>query len=136
MVMEFHARVPHSTPDALFTTAKSSPIALYNLERGYQDSQVLHLTLGFEADNVVQGVYSVGVHLVDSAGQLVSQSDSGLPDDRSFGCMGVTLPLENLAAGEYTLQVIIYDWQTGERLAAGDGDFVELARIELPYSGD
>lgn len=129
MVMELHARLPDTAPDGIFTVDDTAQIAIYNLQRGYQDADMLHVTLGFVAENIPSSTYSVGVHLLDSDGVLVSQFDTGVPDDRPFACLGVILPLDNLASGAYILQTIIYDWQTGVRLQVEDGDVVVLETI-------
>jgi hypothetical protein len=65
--------------------------------------------------------YSIGLHLYNSDGALVTQGDYGLSND-AFSCTWTKLAVENLAAGDYSLQMIVYAWQTGERLAAEDGD--------------
>ena len=93
---------------------------------------MLHVVLGFVSENLPTGVYSVGAHLMDASGNLVSQFDTALSDERPFSCVGVSLPLAGLGIGDYTLQTVIYDAQTGERLPAADGDFIVVKSIHLP----
>jgi hypothetical protein len=62
--------------------------------------------------------YSAAVHLLDARGALVAQSDRGLARPTGPGsCQLHTLSLAGLPPGTYTLNVFVYDWQTGERLA-------------------
>jgi 4-amino-4-deoxy-L-arabinose transferase-like glycosyltransferase len=134
MLMEFHARIPDAEPDAIFAHDEAAQIAIYDLQRGYQTENLLHVTLGFAAENVPPGMYSLSVYLLDSNGAKVSQYDSGMPDDRPFSCTAISLSLDNLAAGEYSLQAIIYNWQTGERLLTGESDFIELNTITVNHN--
>jgi hypothetical protein len=131
-VMELHARTPDTAPDGIFTQAESVQVAIYNLKRGYQDANTLHVVLGFESENLPIGMYSIGVHLLDTSGNLVAQFDTAVPDERPFGCIGASLPLVGVASGEYTLQAVIYDRQTGERLLADNQDALVLETITLP----
>lgn len=69
-----------------------------------------------------RGDYSVAVHVETADGQLVAQTDFGLPD----GCY--VAPIGSLPPGRYRALIMVYRWQTGERLpgtiagtdAAGD----------------
>ncbi|MDQ7025573.1 MAG: glycosyltransferase family 39 protein [Anaerolineae bacterium] len=130
MVMELYARRPNTTAEGILIGDDAAQIAIYNLQRGYQTDDALHVTLGFVAENVASETYSVAVHLLDSDGVLVSQVDTGFPNDRPFACLGVTLPMDKLATGAYTLQTIIYNWQTGIRLQAQEGNIVVLETIQ------
>ncbi|MDX2138954.1 MAG: glycosyltransferase family 39 protein [Chloroflexota bacterium] len=80
--------------------------------------------------------YSVGVHLLDMQGNLVAQSDFGLASGGN--CHLVTLPLTALAAGEYELALLVYDWRTGARLTLADGsaETYGLATIERSLFDD
>ena len=88
------------------------------------------------ADAVPRYTYSVALHVVDEAGQLVAQTDYGLPEQR-FSCAPVTVALDNVPAGEYQLTVTVYAWETGERLpgmviATGEtGDRLALGRFRV-----
>jgi hypothetical protein len=63
--------------------------------------------------------YSIGLHVVDPAGTLVTQADFGLIDSGQvfvpYRCTAETIAVEQLPAGPYTLMALIYNWQTGER---------------------
>lgn len=67
------------------------------------------------SDAVPPEKYSVALHILDAAGEIVAQADYGLPRG-AFVCEGQTLDLSTLSPGDYWLNVIVYDWQTGDRL--------------------
>lgn len=84
---------------------------------------------------VPPGGYSVGLYLLDAAGQVVAQADGGLPAGR-FAYRRAVLATAGLPPGVYRLAAAVYDWQTGARLAgaAADGevgDLLTLAEIRL-----
>lgn len=59
--------------------------------------------------------YSVALHVLDAEGNLAAQVDYGLPPD-AYACRASHIPLAELAPGEYTLAVIVYNWSDGARL--------------------
>jgi hypothetical protein len=59
--------------------------------------------------------YSVALHVLDNAGDLVAQADYGLPGD-AYACRARRIALEGLVPGEYTLNAIVYHWLDGTRL--------------------
>ncbi len=83
------------------------------------DSPVLPVvTTTALAESVPRGTYSVAIHVVNSAGQMVAQTDYALED----GCQASDIPLTGLPADRYTVLAAVYNWKTGERLPpAGDG---------------
>jgi hypothetical protein len=84
--------------------------------------------------SVPAGKYSVGVYLLDADGNVLAQSDTGLPA-YAYSCQTMTLPLTDIPAGEYDLKMTVYDWQTLERLsgAASDetGEVLPVTRITV-----
>lgn len=102
------------TPGSPGRSAEANGDALTQLQRG----QPLTVSLYWAASRPIHGAYTVFVHLEDSAGQVRAQSDrppwDGLfptdrwpvgetvRDDYTFGIPG------NLAAGEYSLRVGVY----------------------------
>jgi 4-amino-4-deoxy-L-arabinose transferase-like glycosyltransferase len=103
-----------------------------------QANQPLNILLAWSLDDTVpRGTYSVALHLLDSKGQLMAQSDYGLPDD-GVSCRQTTIPLDKLPAGSYQLAAIVYNWSTGERLpgvvTASDtrGERLPLGRVVVP----
>jgi len=87
------------------------------------------------ADSVPRGVYSVALHLQDSGGNLVAQSDYGLPDE-SDSCHSADLAVNDLPSGEYTLLVSVYDSSTGERLPATNADTGDRLRLDTIHIGN
>jgi len=69
------------------------------------------------ASAVPPEVYSFGMHVTDAAGTLVTQFDAGLPP-AGASCLPVVVNTGNLPPGVYTLNALVYNWQTGERLSA------------------
>jgi hypothetical protein len=90
--------------------------------------------------------YSIGLHLLDSNGNLVSQVDGSINEygkqtvDASTmqaGHLYIDYRTLNLPAtitpGTYQLELIVYDWQTGKRLLLPDGsDHLLLNQINVP----
>jgi hypothetical protein len=92
--------------------------------------------------------YTVFTHLLDANDQIVAQMDSepqggGLPTDRwqvgeiVVDTYGLEL-LPDVLQGSYTLEVGMYLWITGDRLAASDpitgdsfGDRVLLGSVQV-----
>jgi hypothetical protein len=79
------------------------------------------------AGDVPRGTYSTGIHILNSEGQLVAQADYGL----SEGCQTTDVALGGLPTGTYTVYVIVYNWQTGERLAPSGESTVSEGRALL-----
>jgi hypothetical protein len=90
--------------------------------------------------------YSIGLHLLDSNGNLVSQVDGSINEygkqtvDASVMRPGhiyidfrtLNLP-PTITPGTYQLVLIVYDWQTGKRLLLPDGsDQLLLNQINVP----
>ena len=80
--------------------------------------------------------YSVALHVEDQAGEVIAQVDYPLPV-LPFYCEESHIPLPvDLPPGAYSLRLIVYNWQTGERLPALDrltghsGDSLLLETIE------
>lgn len=71
-------------------------------------------------DESARSAYSYSLRLVDTGGQVVQQADAGVP---STGCELVTLDINNLPAGVYEVEWVLYAWETGERLTGTYGDY-------------
>jgi hypothetical protein len=79
-----------------------------------------------QTDAVPRETYSVALHVLDADGALVAQTDYGLPD-RGFQCVVAPIDVSALPPGQYSLALILYAWQTGERvtglmMATGERD--------------
>lgn len=93
--------------------------------------QYLPMLLGWSlTDDTPRGTYSVAFHLEDERGALIAQADYGLPNTNQ-SCQSVSVALHDLPAGEYSLWVMIYDWQTGERLLSQNTGGVTLDRMKI-----
>lgn len=116
-----------------FVQADGATIDLHNIGRIWQSEGAYNVLLGYYLDGaIMDGRYSGGVHILDEAGALVAQADFGLPDDvRPYGCRWARLDIASLGAGTYTVNAIIYDWQTGERLQVGERDGVTIDRLVI-----
>jgi len=86
---------------------------------------------------VPHDTYSVGLHIMDANNQLVKQVDYGLPASNT-PCQPNNLSLDGLPAGDYTLQALVYAWQTGQRLslqvANGQSDYLNLGMFNISGS--
>jgi hypothetical protein len=104
--------------------------------------QTLDVRLVWKAAGVTDQSYAVFVHLVNAAGQIVAQHD-GLPGLGALPTSGwaagefvddhhpLALPA-SLPAGQYTLNVGLYDPISGARLPAAGADHVALTEVTIP----
>ena len=90
--------------------------------------------------------YSISLQLLDSSGALVTQVDRQIkppdfedeiptsqmqPDNSYIDWRELPLP-DNLASGEYTLQLVVYQWQDNTRLTLPDGrDTLHIETITI-----
>ncbi len=102
------------------------------------------LALRWIARSAVSSNYSVFVHLLDSSGALAAQSDGwpgGIPTAALSPNQTLTdaraLQLSpDLPAGEYRVQIGLYDPATGRRESLPNGaDAVEIGRITVKWPG-
>ncbi|MCC6905772.1 MAG: hypothetical protein IT326_08025 [Anaerolineae bacterium] len=85
--------------------------------------------LGWEAPGPAPADYHVFVHIVDAGGALVAQADGPPPGPspntwqagtRILDQRTIALPA-SLAAGDYTVRLGWYDWESGERIPLANG---------------
>jgi len=103
------------------------------------DEQV-QVTIDWQVIGPLERDYTVFVHLLDTAGKLVSQSDSQ-PDGGRFPtsllAAGLrvqdrhSLPVNGLPEGHYQLEIGVYDAQTGARLKMAGAETDSLVLPEL-----
>jgi hypothetical protein len=118
--------VPDFTPiDAAFV---DGPRLLgYALEPAeVEPGGVVYLTLRWQAPAPLAADYTVFTHLLSPAGELIAQSDSqpvGGTRPTTTWAVGeeivdryALLVPAGTPAGDYTVQVGLYDWRTGVRL--------------------
>lgn len=80
-------------------------------------------------------MYSVAIHLVDAMGEIAFQWDMPLPTS-AYSCQMDDFDLDELAVGDYSLKLTVYNWQTGERLNSGSGEGqITLGLIALSDGG-
>ncbi len=102
--------------------------------------------LWWKVDKTPTTSYSIGLQLLDSAGKLVAQADGPInhygsktvdtnamePGKIYIDYRSLALP-PTIAQGTYQLELIVYDWQTGNRLLQPDGtDRLTLDSINIP----
>lgn len=78
-----------------------------------EDGRLTALLLWSVGADVPPYTYSVGLHLMDSAGNLAAQADYGLPLE-TFACRETVF--DDVPPGKYQLLVTVYNWSNGERL--------------------
>jgi hypothetical protein len=114
----------------------------YGLTTELAPGDALLLALRWESLRAVQYDYHVFVHLVNSQGEKLAQRDgqpvqwlrpisTWQPGEEIVDHYGLLLP-DDLAPGQYTILVGLYDPVSGQRLplSAGPGDFaVELGPV-------
>ncbi len=117
---------------------------------GIDVESVTHSTvdvhLWWRAEQPLTMNYSIGLHLLDSSGNLVSQADGSIneygqqtvdttamqPGHIYIDYRTLNLPA-TITPGTYQLELIVYDWQTAKRLLLPDGsDRLILGQINVP----
>ena len=96
----------------------------------------LRLPVGWRiGTDVPVNTYSFALHLFDDTGALAAQHDVGLPPAYEFGCQ--VIEFDPLPPGNYELTLMVYAWETGEKLGALDtlngetGDHVMLGTFTV-----
>jgi hypothetical protein len=75
--------------------------------------------LGWEVDaGFPVDAYSISVQVQGEDGVPLAQADVPLTPN-GYRCEAITIPLDDLAHGEYPVAATVYNWQTGERLPGG-----------------
>ncbi len=69
-------------------------------------------------EDVPLNTYSFAISVDDQAGNTLTHRDFGIPG-RYDACQVAYVPLEALPAGTYDVSLLVYNWQTGERLSGG-----------------
>lgn len=137
------------TPVQMVDTAFTGGLHLegFTLPEVVRSGEPLPITLFWRADAPPQADFSVFVQALNPEGRKVSQWD-GAPADNIGrlpatawptgwrGTHRVLLPPPAWTAGEHTagdyvVIVGMYDWQSGERLWAGTGNFVEVGKVRI-----
>jgi len=102
--------------------------------------QTVQVNLDWQVTGPVARDYTVFVHLLDTSGKLVSQSDSQPDAGRfPFSLLPVglrvhdrhALPVEGLTEGHYQLEIGVYDPGTGARLKIAGGETDSLVFPEV-----
>jgi hypothetical protein len=137
MRLEFYAR-NLTNPQARFGDPISGPIGVGLLgPLTPQADKTLPVLIGFSHPATTPpDTYSVALHIEDEAGQLKAQADFGLSPNVN-DCRMVSVPINALPPGKYTVLVAIYEWRTGQRLAgqlvatATSGDRLALGSFSI-----
>jgi hypothetical protein len=87
-------------------------------------------------DEVPVNTYSYSLHILDSSGALAAQADFGFPPDHDYRCRAVKLDTQDLPAGDYSLSLVVYAWENGQRLDAvnagsDSGDHIDLETLHV-----
>jgi hypothetical protein len=124
---------PPETPRIRF----ANRAALANVELTQTPAQLAVLMAWQVPADLPLSTYSVALHLDRADQPAVRQADAGLPA-LAYSCLPLRLSLADLPAGDYTLRVMVYNWQTGARemgtiTATGEsGDRLALKTFTLP----
>ncbi len=122
------------TPTRLFDERLQLVSVDFPAGRAAQAGELLPLALNWTPTAEIMVNYQVSVQFLNAEGELVLQRDSA--PQGSFGLTiswppgapmidhhALLLP-EDLAAGEYTLQIVLYDLETNERFPVQQGDTI------------
>lgn len=83
-------------------------------------------------ENLPSGEYSASVKVIDTAtGKLAFQDDYPLPAS-GYGChtTRITTPLP---AGDYSVDLSVYNWMTGAAIRVGFSEYVEVATLRVDH---
>ncbi|MFZ4816297.1 MAG: hypothetical protein ACOYL5_17310 [Phototrophicaceae bacterium] len=118
---------------ALYTRPNTQPVTFGETVQLFPQGVRLQPNTLYVVVGVQQAAgYSVGLQLLNSAGELLRQADFGL--SAAYTCHAATLDLTELPNGDYQLIAVVYNWQTGERLPYSGGVAYPLARFGLESS--
>ena len=141
---------PRDIPDIDESITFGEQIALtgYQIPQRVVSGGLLELSLKWEAIDSIDFDYNVGIFLMDENGIPVTEPRNRPPQD-SFGKTSqweIGIPFEdnhalvvpeNLTAGTYEIQVILYDWRDVSRLPvlengnAIEDDILTLGRVQV-----
>ena len=110
------------------------------------DRSAVNVHLWWRFDKPLTTSYSMSLRLLDTTGNLIAQTDGAINHygKESVDTTGIqagkiyvdfrTLNLPaTVAQGTYQLELVVYDWQTGQRLSLNDGtDHLVLDQVTLP----
>jgi Dolichyl-phosphate-mannose-protein mannosyltransferase len=86
------------------------------------------------AHDVPTNTYSTGLHVLDANSALITQADFALPQ-AGRTCRLIEIPMAGVPDGAYQLNVVVYDWRTGERLTTAQSNEQSIAPLtEFTYS--
>gem|GEM_PF-1096530 len=111
-------------------------LALVGMSPLVSQENILPINLLWQIGEGITGLTSISLQLVDEADTPVAQSDVGLPSG-PYGIVRETLALNDVTSGRYRLFLIVYRWQSGERivgtrLATGEqNESFVLGEIEI-----
>jgi 4-amino-4-deoxy-L-arabinose transferase-like glycosyltransferase len=129
--IEWYARLPvcclSAEADSLITYPNQIELAGFDLLPIKNESLPVVTTWEIGADSPYYS-YSMALHLTDSAGNLVAQADQGL-ERPAMICRATQIPVNDLSPGEYTINLIVYNWETGSRLSGEDHESGALGEV-------
>ncbi|MEL6149688.1 MAG: glycosyltransferase family 39 protein [Chloroflexota bacterium] len=120
MSFDLYVKRPQGTAENPVVTFNGA-IDLHEFIAVDMDNTLVVRTLWDIPDNVADGTYSVGMYLLDAAGEVVTQADTGLPYEPA-ACIQNGFALSGLRPGDYTIAARVYNWQTGDVLPSSGGD--------------
>ncbi len=104
-------------------------ITLMQLEE-VRDDDTLTLNTGWAlSPQMPTYTYSIGFHIYDDSNTLIAQQDVGLgAHDGPYTPVQAAFDVSDLPEGEYEVRVVVYDWNTGERLMGTHADDTSITR--------
>ena len=133
-------------PPLKITQSFGTDMPFWGVDMAAVSHSSVDVHLWWKVDRTPTINYSIGLHLLDAAGNLVAQSDGPInhygseivdantmqPGKIYIDYRSLSLPT-TIAPGQYQLELIVYDWQTGNRLLQADGaDHLLLDPISIP----
>ncbi|MCB9451248.1 MAG: glycosyltransferase family 39 protein [Anaerolineaceae bacterium] len=132
---------PPDTQPTLF----GDDLAFWGVDVDAVSREVIQTRLWWRVEQTPALNYSIGLHLLDSSGELVAQLDRNIlhygealetsqlePGRTYIDSRDLRLP-DGLPPGDYYLSLVVYDWQTGDLLPLPDGrDALDLGAVAVP----
>jgi hypothetical protein len=113
VITNLYTRIPtEEIPTVSVSTPEGQTLGIYVL-RIQNNADQHRVILGWDTRNFPIGLYSYSVRLFDENGVMLQNVDHGIPTTQPFACTSDVL---GVPVGEYRIGVIVYNWQTGERL--------------------
>ncbi|MEO0564302.1 MAG: hypothetical protein AAF125_19510, partial [Chloroflexota bacterium] len=122
--LDLHAYLPNN-PEIQFEGVEVSSIT-----STMDQTHRINITMGWQNNpDFNSGAYSYSLQVTDENETIIRQFDEGIPTSEQ-ACTTHDFDTYDLADGTYTVNLVVYAWQTNERLSTDGRDIIPLAMFD------